>query len=79
MTTQLELDGRLRDGYERSIQMIEIEIEAGATADAVESVTAPHITANLAAMRDLEEQQAELVRQLQANSEVEALLKGARM
>ena len=38
----------------------------------------PHLAASLAEMRDLEEQQMELARQLAANVEVEALLKAGK-
>jgi hypothetical protein len=74
---QHALEGRLREGYERSIQMIEIELESGAAADALDTA-APHIEATLSEMRDLEEQQAELNRQLAANVEVEGLMRDGR-
>jgi hypothetical protein len=72
---QVELETRLCDGYEKSIQMLEIEIEAGATADALDSAATLHIAETLAEMRDLESEQAELGRQLAANVEVENLLR----
>lgn len=72
---QIELQRRLRDGYERSIDMLEIELEAGAAADAFDSSAAPHIATILSEMRELEEQQADLARQLSANAEVEHLLR----
>jgi hypothetical protein len=72
---QVELETRLRDGYEKSIQMLEIEIEAGAAADALDSAATLHIAETLAEMRELESEQAELGRQLAANVEVESLLR----
>ena len=73
--SQIDIAGKLASGYERSIQMIEIELEAGVAAQALDSDAAGHITASLAEMRELEEQQAELGRQVSANDEVEALLR----
>src|SRR5581483_11855671 len=72
---QMELQRRLRDGYERSIDMLEIELEAGAAADAFDASAAPHIATILSEMRELEDQQADLARQLSANAEVEHLLR----
>jgi hypothetical protein len=60
---QMELETRLRDGYEKSIQMLEIEIEAGAAADALDTAATLHIAETLAEMRELETEQAELGRQ----------------
>jgi hypothetical protein len=74
---QMALEARLRAGYERSIQMIEIELEAGAAADALDASAAPHIAQTLQEMHELEEQQAELGRQLAANIEVEELLRSS--
>ncbi|HXT15656.1 MAG TPA: hypothetical protein VN706_08500 [Gemmatimonadaceae bacterium] len=74
---QLELEARLRDAYERSIAMLEIELEAGAAVDAMEGMDAPHIAATFAEMRELEEQQKELTQQITANAEVEGLLRGS--
>src|SRR6185503_4742820 len=65
---QLELEARLRDAYERSIAMLEIELEAGAAVDAMEGMDAPHIAATFAEMRELEEQQKELTQQITANA-----------
>lgn len=73
---QMALDARLRDAYERSISMLEIELEAGAAVNAMEGMDAPHIAATFAEMRELEEQQRELTRQVEANAEVEGLLRG---
>jgi len=72
---QVELETRLRDGYEKSIQMLEIEIEAGAAADALDNAATLDIAKTLAEMRELETEQAELGRQLAANVEVENLLR----
>lgn len=72
---QMELETRLRDGYEKSIQMLEIEVEAGAAADALDTAATLHIAETLAEMRELETEQAELGRQLAANVEVENLLR----
>jgi hypothetical protein len=74
---QLRLEARLRDAYERSISMLEIELEAGAAVNAMEGMDAPHIAATFAEMRDLEQQQRELTRQIEANAEVEGLLRGS--
>jgi len=73
--SQVEVAGKLAAGYERSIQMIEIELEAGAAAVALDDDAANHITASLAEMRELEEQQSELMRQISANDDVDALLR----
>jgi hypothetical protein len=71
------IETRLRDAYERSIAMLEIELEAGAAENVMETLEAPHIAAGFAELRDLEEQQRELARQIAANAEVEGLLRGA--
>lgn len=73
---QVALEAKLRDMYERSIAMLEIELEAGAAVNAMEPLEAPHIAATFAELRDLEEQQRELGRQIAANAEVEGLLRG---
>jgi hypothetical protein len=73
---QLALEARLRDMYERSIAMLEIELEAGAAVNAMDGLEAPHLAATFAELRDLEEQQRELGRQIAANAEVEGLLRG---
>ncbi len=72
---QMRLQHNLLLRYDKSIQMIEIEIEAGAAADALDTAAAAHIAETLQEMRDLEAQQAELGRQLAANVEVENLLR----
>jgi hypothetical protein len=74
---QIALQGRLLAGYEKSIQMIEIEIEAGAAAEALDTAAASYIAETLAEMRELEAQQTELGRQLAANVEVENLLRSS--
>lgn len=73
---QVALEARLRDMYERSIAMLEIELESGAAVDAMDGLEAPHIAATFVELRDLEEQQRELGRQIAANAEVEGLLRG---
>jgi hypothetical protein len=72
---QLALEHRLHGGYTRSIQMLEIELESGAAADAFDAPAATHLADTLTEMRELEQQQSDLARQIAANAEVEALLK----
>lgn len=71
---QIALDDRLHDGYDRSVKILEIELESGAAADAMSGDVAAAMQDRLAELRALEEQHAELGRQLEANAEVERLL-----
>lgn len=65
---------RLRDGYDRSIAMIDIELEAGAAADMLDATAGLAIADAMFELRELEGVQAELARQLEANIEVENLI-----
>lgn len=72
---QIDMDTRLRDGYDKSIKMIEIELEAGVAADQMNEDITAAIAAAMSELQALEESQAELGRQLEANVEVEQLLR----
>jgi len=56
--------------------MIEIELETGEAADELEADIAPVLLAKLEELKELEARQADLVRELAANAEVEQLLRG---
>lgn len=75
---QIALDERLHEGYDRSVQILEIELEAGAAADAMPDDVAASMRDRLAELQALEEQHAELGRQLAANAEVERLVGAER-
>jgi len=71
---QRAVDIALRDGYERAVKILDIELEAGAAAEQLGGDVAPLLLSKLDELRALEEQQADLKRELQANAEVEKLL-----
>ncbi|HYD53048.1 MAG TPA: hypothetical protein VEA99_10485 [Gemmatimonadaceae bacterium] len=72
---QIALDERLRDGYDRSITILEIEHEAGAAADALSGDVATSMQGRMAELRALEAEHAELGRRLEANVEIERFLR----
>lgn len=73
---QKAIDVSLRDGYLLALKMIEIELETGEATEQLEADVAPVLLQKLDELKELEERQAELVRELQANLEVEQLLRG---
>ena len=73
---QRTVDVALRDGYERVLKMLDIELEAGATTEHFDDDVAATLLAKLDELKALEERQADLIRELSANAEVEQLLKG---
>ncbi len=56
--------------------MIDIELETGEATDQPEADIAPVLLQKLDELKELEERQADLMRELQANLEVEQLLRG---
>lgn len=75
---QTALDLALRDGYDRSIKMIEIEQDASAAEEIFPDDLTPLVLEKLDELKALEEQQAELARELEANVEIEQLLRTGR-
>jgi len=75
---QTALDLSLRDGYDRSIKMIEIEQDASAAEDIFPDDLTPIVLEKLDELKALEEQQAELARELETNVEIEQLLRTGR-
>lgn len=75
---QVALDERLRDGYDRSIKILEIEHESGATAERLSADVNATVQGKLEELRLLEEQHAELGRLLAANAELERFLERGR-
>lgn len=73
---QKAIDVSLRDGYLLALKMIEIELETGEATEQLEADVAPVLLQKLDELKELEERQANLVRELQANLEVEQLLRG---
>jgi len=75
LASQVALDEQLLTAYARNISIVEIEYETG---DAVSSI-APDLSEELSIkfdeLRQLEEQHADLSRELEANAEVEKLLR----
>ena len=71
---QIAVIARLRDGYDRSIRVIDIELDAGYAADRLDDVTGQGVADAMLELRALEDAQADLERQLEANVEVEQLL-----
>ena len=72
---QIGVIARLRDGYDRSIAMIDIELEAGAAAEDLGDDASSAIADAVFELGELESAQTELARQLEANVEVEELLR----
>lgn len=72
---QIEMDRLLCDGYDRSIKMIEIELEAGPATDQMNADVSAALEDSMEELRALEASQAELARLLEANVEVELLLR----
>lgn len=72
---QIAIASRLREGYDKSITMIEIELESGAAAHHMHEDVGALIAESIHELRMIEESQEELARQLEANVEVELLLR----
>lgn len=72
---QIAVIARLRDGYDRNLRMIDIELEAGHAADLLDEDIGSAIGDAMYELRLLEESEADLARQLEANDEVEGLLR----
>lgn len=72
---QVALDDRLIEGYEKTVTIIEIELESGATAEAIPGDLAVALAGRQAELDALAEEHRELERQLAANDEVERLLR----
>jgi len=76
---QMTLDRNLCEGYDRSIKMIEIEQESTSAADQVFSDDlTPVVVEKLEELKALEAKQADLARELEANVEIEQLLRSGR-
>ena len=73
---QIDVISKLRDGYDRSIRMIDIELEAGHAAELLDDDMSLAIADAMYELRLLEESGAELARQLEANDEVEGISAG---
>ncbi len=79
LDSQMTLDRHLCDGYDRNIKMIEIEQESTSTADQVFSDDlTPLVVEKLEELKALEAKQADLARELEANVEIEQLLRSGR-
>lgn len=72
---QIAIASQLRAGYDKSITMIEIELESGAAAHHMHEDIGAMIAESMHELRMIEEAQEELARQLEANVEVELLLR----
>jgi len=75
---QMTLDLSLRDGYDRSIKMIEIEQEASTADELFPEDLTPVVIDKLEELKALEAQQKDLARELEANAEIEQLLRSGR-
>lgn len=73
---QKTIDVSLRDGYLLALKMVEIELETGEATDQFETDVAGVLLEKLDELKELEERQADLIRELKANLEVEQLLLG---
>ena len=73
---QIDVIAKLRDGYDRSIRMIDIELEAGHAAELLDDDIGFAIADAMHELRLLEESRADLGRQLEANDEVEGITAG---
>lgn len=76
LAQQRAVDIELREGYERVLKMLDIELEAGIATDPLGGDITATLLAKLEELKELEERQADLVRELRANLEVEQFLKG---
>jgi hypothetical protein len=74
---QVSLDDRLLAAYARNISILEIEYETGAATTVLPSDAGTEISLKLDELRALEAQHADLSRELEANEEVERLLKNS--
>ena len=72
---QMAIAAQLREGYDKSITMIEIELESGAAAHHMHEDISALIAESIHELRTIEETEKELGRQLEANVEVELLLR----
>lgn len=75
LNEQVALDERLLAAYTRNISILEIEYETGTAATALPSDVGAELTLKLEELRTLEAQHADLSRELEANEEVERLLR----
>jgi hypothetical protein len=74
---QVSLDDRLLAAYARNISILEIEYETGAATTVLPTDAGTEISLKLDELRALEAQHADLSRELEANEEVERLLKNS--
>jgi hypothetical protein len=72
---QLELDRRLLAAYDRSIAIVEIEYESGATPLELPAASPPETAEKLDELHALEAEHAEMSRRIAANAEVEQLMR----
>ena len=75
---QMTLDLSLREGYDRSIKMIEIEQETSTANEVFPDDLTPLVLEKLDELKALEAKQADLARELEANVEIEQLLRPTR-
>lgn len=75
LRAQVALDERLLAAYARNISIIEIEYESGDAATAIAPDISEEMSLKFEELRQLEEQHADLSRELEANDEVERLLR----
>jgi len=75
LNDQVALDERLLAAYARNISIVEIEYETGTATTALPSDLGEEMSLKFDELRTLEAQHAELSRELEANEEVERLLK----
>ncbi|HEX5971079.1 MAG TPA: hypothetical protein VFY85_04080 [Gemmatimonadaceae bacterium] len=75
LAEQVALDERLLVAYTRNISILEIEYETGTATTALSSDAGTEISLKRDELRALEAQHADLSRELEANEEVERLLK----
>ena len=73
---QKAIDVSLRDGYLLALKMVEIELESGEATEQLDTDVSDVLGQKLDELKELEERQADLVRELEANLEVEQLLRG---
>ncbi len=73
---QRAVDERLVRAYDRSLDIIGIEYDATATVDALALDDGSVLAERMAELREVEAHHAQLTRELEANAEVEKLLRG---
>lgn len=75
LTAQLDLNRKLLVAYDRAVTMIDIEYETGLAVTALDTDVSSAMSVQFEELEQMESQHSELTRELEANAEVELLLR----